>query len=290
MKPLAGLFIVIVGLSLGARPALPRTPQQTNLALATMTVEFLDVGQGDATLIRSPEGNTALIDAGPPQDGFVALLKKHGVKQIDLLVTSHHHTDHIGNMAEVIEEFKPKAYLDSNSSHSTKKYQGVLKAVAAAGSEVISPFADKERRINLGTVLIRVFPQPPEDEEDENNNSVGLRVEFGAFSALLTGDSREEERAWWLKNIDKGLYRKATVLLLAQHGSIAGIDWEWLQETAPRAAVASSGFGDKYGPHIRTIKMLSRAKVDLLRTDREGTITITSDGKDWKITREKSKD
>jgi competence protein ComEC len=231
-----------------------------------------------------------LIDAGPPRDDFVAMLRKRGVRHIDLAVITHHHTDHIGNMAAVMDAFKPKLFLDSNSSHSTKKYQGVLQAVAAAGSKVINPYPDRERQINLGSVLLRVFPQPPEDEEDENNNSVGMRVQFGGFAAILTGDAREEERDWWMKNIDKELYRKATVLLLAQHGSIAGIDSVWLDAVGPKLAVASSGFGDKYGPHLRTIRMLSMAKVELLRTDSEGTITVTSDGKNWTVVKEKHAD
>jgi competence protein ComEC len=290
MKRLVGMFILVIGLCQSLASALSQTANDAQAAKNQITVEFLDVGQGDAVLIRSPEGKTALIDAGPPQDGFVGLLKNRGVKHIDLAVITHHHTDHIGNMAAVLEEFKPKLFLDSNSSHSTKKYQGVLRAVTAAGSEVINPYGDKERPIKLGSVLVRVFPQPPEDEEDENNNSIGMRVEFGTFSVLLTGDSREEERDWWIKNAPKELYRKATVLLLAQHGSVAGIDWEWLEATAPKIAVASSGYGNRYGPHLRTLKMLSMAKVDLVRTDTAGTITITSDGKSWRIAKEKNVD
>ena len=283
-------FLLVVGF-LSLQPLeLSSIQGQPNAAEKIITIDFLDVGQGDATLIRSPEGKTVLIDAGPPQDGFVKLLKKRGVKSIDLAVVTHHHTDHIGNMAAVMDEFKPKMYLDSNSSHSTKKYQGLLKAVAAARTETIAPFPDKERKINLGSVLLRIFPQPPEDEEDENNNSIGLRVEFGQFSVLLTGDSREEERAWWLKNVAKDLYRKPTVMLLAQHGAVAGVDREWLNATECKLAVASSGYGDKYGPHPRTLRLLSREKVELLRTDTLGTITITSDGKDWKIAKERSRD
>jgi competence protein ComEC len=259
-----------------------------NAATNQITVQFLDVGQGDSILIRSPEGKTALIDAGPPQAGFVKLLRKHGVQQIDLAAVTHHHTDHIGNMAEVIEEFKPKWYLDSGSSHSTKKYQGLLKAVAASGAETIAPYPDKERKIQLGSVLIRLFPQPPEDEEDENNNSIGLRAEYGQFSVLLTGDSRVEERNWWLKNADKSVYEKVTVLCLPQHGAEAGLDRDWLQATTPKVAVASSSLGDKYGPHPHTLRILNWEKVPLLRTDTDGTITITSDGKDWKTVKEKN--
>jgi competence protein ComEC len=290
MRRLAGSLMAMWGLCLCLAWAPAQTPTGGKNARAQITVDFLDVGQGDAVLIRSPEGQTVLVDAGPPQDGFVELLRTRGVKHIDLAVVTHHHTDHIGNMAAVVDAFRPKQFLDSNSSHSTKKYQGVLRAVADAGCEVITPFGDKERRINMGSVLIRVFPQPPEDEEDENNNSIGMRVEFGKFALLLTGDSREEERAWWIKNVSKDLYRKATVLLLPQHGSLAGIDWEWLDATAPKVAVASSGRGTRYGPHLRTIKMLSMAKVELFRTDTAGTITITSDGTDWKVAKERNPD
>jgi competence protein ComEC len=288
MKCLTRFFLLILFLAAWQPFGLTQAPEQANTAERIITVEFLNVGQGDATLIRSPEGKTALIDAGPPQEGFVELLKKRGVKQIDLAVVTHHHTDHIGNMAVVMKEFKPKTYLDSNSSHSTKKYQGLLNAVAASGAETITPYGDKERIINLGSVLLMLFPQPHEDEEDENNNSIGMRVEFGEFTVLLTGDSREEERDWWLKNVDKGLYQKPTVLLLAQHGGIAGIDRVWLLATGPKLAVASSGYGDKYGPHPRTLRILSRENVELLRTDTSGTITITSNGKEWKIAKEKS--
>ncbi len=256
-----------------------------------ITVTFLDVGMGDSILIRAPDGKTALVDAGPPMEDFVGLLKKRGVGRVDLVVASHHHTDHIGNMASVIRAYKPSQYLDSKSSHSTKTYQSVLESVKAAGAELIAPFPDKERVLPLGKIIVRVFPQPPEDEADENNNSIGLRIEFGKFSVLLTGDSADDERAWWIRNTGKRLYHKPTILLLPQHGSMEGLDREWLDATSPQAAVASCGAGNRYGyPHFRTQKLLARAKVDLFRTDQDGSVTFTSDGEDWKVAKERAEE
>ena len=256
-----------------------------------IAVTFLDVGMGDAILIRGPDGKTILVDAGPPMEDFVPLLHKRGVKHLDLLVASHHHTDHIGNMVAVIGAFKPAMYLDSRSSHSTKTYQSVLQAIKAAGADFISPYPGKERQIQLGRMTLRMFPQPPEDEADENNNCIGLRVEFGKFSVLLTGDSAEDQRTWWIRNADKKLYHKPTVFLLPQHGSMEGLDREWLEAVSPQVAVASCGAGNRYGyPHFRTQKLLSRARVDLFRTDQDGSVTFTSDGEDWKVSKDRAEE
>src|SRR4051794_2704841 len=144
---------------------------------ATAVFEFLDVGQGDSILIRSPEGKTALIDAGPSKE-IVPLLKQRGVQSIDLVVVSHHHADHYGGMDDVIRAFGPKVFLATNSSHTTPNYLKLLKLVQSTGMRAIEP-TDKPRKIELGSVVFTVLPQPPEDRKDENDNSIGIRVQFG---------------------------------------------------------------------------------------------------------------
>src|SRR4051812_28297614 len=104
MKRVTGLLVAL-GLGLSATPA----PAQNDPA-KTATIDFLDVGQGDAILIRSPECKTALVDAGPSKD-IVSLLKQRGVTAIDLVVVSHHHADHYGGMDAVIREFRPRLFL-----------------------------------------------------------------------------------------------------------------------------------------------------------------------------------
>ena len=137
----------------------------------------------------------------------------------------------------------------------------------------------RPRKIELGSIELTIFPQPPEDRKEENNNSIGLRVKYGSFSVLLTGDSEETERQWWLKH-DPELMRNCTILKLAHHGSRNGTDARWLQTVRPELAVASLGKNNEYGhPHSETISLLRRAGLPLLRTDQLGTITITSDGR-----------
>jgi competence protein ComEC len=115
-------FALIVVLALAWRPAAAQeTPRRPDRPLS---IEFLDVGQGDAILIRSPEGKTALVDAGPHKEQAAELLRRQGVMSLDLVVLTHHHQDHLGGMEEVIRQFRPRAFLDNGSSHTRRITSG----------------------------------------------------------------------------------------------------------------------------------------------------------------------
>jgi len=273
-------LLVALGFCLPAAPATAQDRPETTHD-KTAIIDFLDVGQGDAILIRSPEGKTALIDAGPSKE-IVRLIRERGVKAIDLVVVSHHHADHYGGMDDVIRAFHPRVFLDNGSSHTTPNYLKLLRLVRDSGMRVI--FAgEASRKIELGSVILTVLPQPPEDPHDENDNSIGLRVRYGSFSALLPGDSQSRERAFWMRNVPE-LVRDCTVLKLAHHGSRNGTDARWLRLVQPKLAVASLGSGNEYGhPHPQTVALLADLRVPLLRTDRDGTITIRSDGEGWDV-------
>jgi beta-lactamase superfamily II metal-dependent hydrolase len=251
-------------------------------ATKPVTIEVLDVGQGDSILLKSPEGKTALIDAGPTRYAALKALKREGITALDMVAISHHHSDHYGGMDEVVKAMKPRYFVASRSGHTTSLYLKLLKTVEAQGMTVVQPSA-KPRKIELGTVELTIFPQPPEDRKEENNNSVGLRMAYGSFSMLLTGDSEETERAWWLRN-DPSLVRNCTILKLPHHGSKNGTDARWLQVVHPGLAVASLGRNNDYGhPHAETLSLLRRTGIPLLRTDQLGSITITSDGRNWQV-------
>jgi beta-lactamase superfamily II metal-dependent hydrolase len=251
----------------------------------TLTVDVLDVGQGDSILIRTPEGKTALIDAGPSKK-VAELLRERGVTGLDLLVISHHHhQDHYGGAAEVVKRFKPRAFLASDSGHTTPNYLRLLEVVRDSGATPLFP-TGKPRRIELGSVLLTVFPQAPEDTEEENNNSVGIRLQYGGFSMLFPGDGEETERAWWESQVPD-LVKDSTVLKVAHHGSRNGTDLRWLLITQPHLAVGSMGKANPFHhPHPETVALLERAGVPFYRTDRDGTVTIATDGKRWQVTRE----
>ena len=115
-------------------------------------------------------------------------------------------------------------------------------------------------------------------------NSIGIRLDYGEFSALLTGDSEKSERSWWMKNADGGLFRLVTVMKAAHHGSRNGTDLAWLKAAKPSLVVISCGKDNKYGyPHKETLDLLEEQKVPVKRTDVDGTIKIESDGKTWNV-------
>ena len=284
---LALALACVVGFFLVARRNEPSDPIRpparvepaTPVGLSRLTIEFLDIGQGDSALIRSPEGKLALIDAGP-SNRVVKLLRARGVERLDLAVVTHHHADHYGGMLAVLKEFRPRVFLDAPSPHSSQHYEAILRAVRDSGMTAIQP-TGAPRKIQLGSVLLTIFPQPPIDPRNENNNSIGLRVDFGDFSALLTGDSEVSERAWWREHAPD-LVAGVSVLKLAHHGSRNGTDAAWLRLTRPSLAVASLGANNDFGhPHPETLRRLRAAGVPLDRTDQAGTVTIITDGQTW---------
>jgi beta-lactamase superfamily II metal-dependent hydrolase len=272
----------LAGLCFTAQPPCPAQSFFNWSSGKPVSIEVLDVGQGDSILIRSPEGKTALIDAGPTKEGALNVLRRKGVKSLDMVALSHHHSDHYGGMDEVFRIMKPRYFLVSKSGHSTTLYLKLLKTVEAQGLTVIEP-TSKPRKIELGAVELTLFPQPPEDRKEENNNSIGLRLKYGLFSVLLTGDSEGTERLWWLRHYPE-LVRACTILKLPHHGSRNGTDASWLKTVRPALAVASMGTNNEYGhPHFETVSLLKRSGIPLLRTDQLGTISITSDGYDWRV-------
>jgi competence protein ComEC len=150
-----------------------------------LTIDVLDVGQGDAILLRS-EGRAALYDGGDGSVDVVGLLRALGVDSLDLVIGSHHHADHIGGLIAVEEELRPRFVLENGVPHTSRTYERFMDAVRDAGSVVIEPVA---RRIGLGHAALHVLPPPGRPEWGHNDNSVGVRVEAGAFRATLLGDS-----------------------------------------------------------------------------------------------------
>ncbi|WP_240911426.1 ComEC/Rec2 family competence protein [Paludisphaera soli] len=279
-------FLTLVGLAVAAlglaAPADAQWSGGRSRSAQTLTVDLLDVGQGDAILVRSPEGKTALIDAGPTRDGAVQALRRKGIESIDLVVVTHHHLDHHGGMEAVIREFRPKYFLATNSSHTSKSYLKLLQTVKSENTTAVVPTA-KPRRIELGSVTLTVLPQPPEDPKEENDNSIGIRIQYGGFSMLTTGDSEPPSRQWWAANCPE-LMRDCSVLKLAHHGSHNGTDAALLDLVRPEMAVVSLGKGNSYGhPHSETLDLLRRTQIPLVRTDEWGTITLVSDGETWNL-------
>ncbi len=233
---------------------------------ARLILHFIDVGQGDAIVIRSPEGRTGLVDAGP--GSIVPLLHALGLDTIDLAVATHAHQDHIGGMADVVDRFPVRRYMDNGMPHTTSTYLGVMETLLRSDVRYLDA---TDRTIELGGVTLRILPPPP-TAESQNIASVGLIVEFGQFRALLTGDAEWETIQHWLAS---GV-PTVTVLKAAHHGARNGVTPAWLAVTKPRIVVISVGANNPFGhPDPWALRYYATAGREIYRTDLHGTVTVT---------------
>lgn len=227
---------------------------------------FLDVGQGDAIVVRSPEGKVALIDSGN-DPGIVYLLRHHGIDSIDIVIASHPHADHIGGMPAVLASFPVRFYMDNGVPHTTATYRNVLWAVRNSD---VTYLEATPRTIELGSIDIHVLPPMP-GGDNLNNQSIGLLVEYGEFKALLTGDSEIAELNHFM-SLDVS---DVTLLKAAHHGSRDAVSPAWLSRTKPEVVVISVGGGNPYGhPHEWAMRYYRAASDATYRTDLHGEVTI----------------
>jgi competence protein ComEC len=232
----------------------------------TVAITFLDVGQGDATLIESPDGKAALVDGGRATWDVVNMLRRD-VDTLDLVVATHADMDHIGGLDGVLIDLAVRYYMDNGVPHTTREYRELMDLVEWSKVPYLAATA---RTIALGDVSLRVLPPWPE-AADQNNASVGLLVEYGAFRALLTGDAEREELAYFL-----GLgVPTVDVLKAGHHGALNAVSPGWVQATKPRVVVVSVGAGNSYGhPDPMALRYYGRYAQAIYRTDRDGEILI----------------
>jgi len=242
-----------------------------------LTVYFLDVGQGDSILIQFPDDRAMLIDAGPDESGgsVVSYLKQQGVKRIDYLVATHPHADHIGGMAEVIEEFDIERVYMPKVTHTTKLFENLLLSIKRKGLKITSA------RAGLNIIeqddLYTSFIAPcGSGYKSLNNYSAVVKLQYGSASFILTGDAEEQSEKEMLAG---GANLRADVLKVGHHGSSSSTTAAFLKSVSPSYAVISAGAGNQYGhPHQETVNRLTGAGVKIYRTDTDGTVIFLSDG------------
>ena len=235
------------------------------LGAQSLELHCFDVGQGDATLIR--EGAKAvLFDAGP-NNRVVEFLRAQNVDTLDLVIASHPHADHIYGMVAVLQTTVVRNYLDNGIRHTTNTYRRTMAEVEHSQAQYLSA---TNRTITLGTARIRILA-PPASATSHNNASVGALVEFGAFRALLTGDSETNELAHWL---ERDSIPPVQVVKVAHHGAANGTTVAWAVTTRPAVAVISVGPNSYGHPSQLALTTWTNAGARIYRTDIHGTIVI----------------
>ena len=240
-----------------------------------LAVYYLDVGQGDAVLLRQNDA-TMLIDTGDNgmETQLLQQLEALEVTQLDVLVCTHYHADHIGGAAEVLEALTVDRVLLPSGSATTQTYEDMLDIIDQKG--IPTSFPKIGYAGQLGEADYQIVGPVNEDSDNQNDNSLMLRVQFGQASFLFTGDAESTEEADTLAT-DYAV--EADVLKVGHHGSDTSTSEAFLQAVHPVCAIISCGAGNDYGhPHQETLDKLSAAGATVYRTDLSGAITVLTDG------------
>ena len=271
------LVVLLVPLLAGCVPGGARS-DGVPTADAPFTLTALDVGQGDALLLRAP-GATVLVDTGVPDADVLRLLRREGVERLDLLVVTHAHLDHVGGAPDVLSALPVDVVwmhpvpddLDVVAEHHATLREAERRAVPIRGPP---PGAV----VRIGSLVLEVLGPPPGRPYDWtrselNNMSIVLRASVdGVGSVLLAGDAEREAQADLLTRWREQL--RADVLVVPHHGSRTS-DPALLAAVGAHTAVISVGRDNRHGhPHPEIVQGLEEAGMQLHRTDRDGTVRI----------------
>jgi competence protein ComEC len=239
-----------------------------------LTVRFLDVGQGDATLIQHPDGTAVLFDGGPPEAGVARLLRKAGVERLAAVVATHASRDHHGGLAEVLRRFPVATLLDGGDGTEDPAFRAVLAEAARGGVRRLRATAPLTLTLAGGALRVRLLSPPPRPPgpppEDPNPRAVVALVTAGAFDLLLSADAESGSLLpLELPDVD--------AMKVAHHGSADPGLPELLDRLDPELAAIEVGPNTYGHPAPSTLTALDRAGVATYRTDRHGTVSLTLD-------------
>jgi competence protein ComEC len=264
--------VLVAGGSAGAGPTPP----------ALLRIDFIAVGQGDAALVTSPTGKTVLIDGGPKEAGpaLTGLLRARRATAIDLVLLTHRHADHLGGLAEIVRTFPVRMFMDAPFPHPSSGYSLLLEALQT--HKVAVRMATRGRTIDIGGGAVLTLLTPPDppitrSRSDVNANSVVVRLDYRGIGTLFAADAEPQTERWLLASTAARL--PAQILKVAHHGSSYSSTAPFLRAVAPLAAVISVGAPNSHNhPTPEAIARLEGLPAHVYRTDRDGTVTVETDG------------
>lgn len=278
-----GLVLVVLTLLMAFWEHLPRelTDALSEYALGTfqegsgLEVHYLDVGQGDCTLILC-DGHAMLIDAGDNDKGTAvqSYLESQGVTTLDYVIGTHPDADHIGGLDVVLYKFDCGTVILPDFAKDTRTYDDVIQTMKQKRYKNTLPEVGEV--YELGDAVFTIVAPNGEYGDSANDYSVGILLQHGENRFLFTGDAEEASEADMLKN---GIELKADVFKAAHHGSRTANTEDFLNAVEPDYVVISCGQDNSYGhPHAEVMNRLRAMGASVFRTDEQGTIVARSDG------------
>ena len=292
-------FVVVCAFLTGCAAGQPSAAGKTESAQAkdgALEVKVLDVGQGDAILIRTAD-EVIFIDTGDVDEHpkLEAALKKENIKTVDKLIITHPHADHLGGASVIFKNCEVKAFYDNGEPTTTKLYRDYLKTIKAKGIPY-KALVDGDVLDFGGGVSFRVLGPTAQmvkeggkknGKPNLNINSIVGRLEYGDFTMLFTGDAEKETEKAVLSH-HSAAEIKSLVLKAPHHGSKTSSTAAFLKAAAPEAVAISCGAGNEYGhPHKEVLERYKKFNIKVYRTDQGGTIAVISDGKTYNVKEEK---
>ncbi|MGG3624542.1 ComEC/Rec2 family competence protein [Bacillus gobiensis] len=252
---------------------------QVTAASKNLVVHYIDIGQGDAIYIKTPKGDDIIIDAGNKAKGddVVKYLKKQKVDDIEVMIATHPDADHVGGLDEVLSAYRVENIYAPKVSHTTQAYKDFLQAVKrekktikTAKNGVALAIKDKSIKTKF------IGPVKDYSKSDLNNWSAVVHIQYNKNSFLFTGDAELKSEKDMLS---KKLLSKVDVLKVGHHGSKDSSSKDFLNKVKPTYAVISVGKGNRYKhPTSETLNRLKAVKAKVYRTDKNGTVKVTSSG------------
>ena len=269
-------ILATVGAAFGAKTLIEdESDSPAKDVTGSLEIHYMDVGQGDATLIKCDD-MTLLIDAGENSQGTKvrSYLEKQGVERIDYVIGTHPDSDHIGGLDVVIYNFDCGTILMPDEKKDTKTYDDVIQTIKNKNYKITFPEVGKTYKFGEGEFTIIA---PNKDYDDVNSDSIGIILKYGETEFLFTGDAEEEAE---LDIVANGIDIHADVYKAGHHGSRTSSCDELLEAVKPKAVVVSCGEDNSYGhPHAAILNYCRMNNIPLYRTDMQGTIVVKSDGK-----------
>lgn len=247
-----------------------------------LRVAFLDVGQGDAIFIQTPNGKQVLVDGGP-KDVVMRELREvmpFNDKTLDMLVITNPDADHISGFLPLLDDYTVSSVLEPGTRSTTPTYKDLMSKIKKKHIPILTAYKDmkivldKERNIYLDVL----FPDQKVRGWESNDGSIVMRLVYGQTSFMLMGDATELTEKIIMVTTDKERLQ-SSILKLGHHGSKTSSSQAWVEAVAPSIAIVSAGLHNTYGhPHEEVIERLEEKEAEILQTGVEGTIIYESDG------------